>query len=985
MKKLNPKSKIGIKILDEKQKKLALPDWYSLKSQIENVRMEAKKVYKAKQKDKSIDNRYLKNNLMYDNLFSIVGERGTGKTSVLFTLYDELSKEKVNKNLLLPLIVPEMMNEGDTLIGLILSSLEHVVNDIQSQIKSRAVYVDDKFGFFKNCVFNTNNQLREKYDQLITEYISIKQAIINENYTYVEQIKIEQRRIHNSYSFMEKMNSFWDYLVDVERNLKVYNDSDSIHGEKVAEPLIYLFIDDADLVPRILSELLYIMPKYMSHPNIIVITALSPSIMRVSLEHSVYKDITGMPLDMFNYPKDRINQNGMIYEPELDEYIGVTRYTYNEFEQSKMLFAYKNVSKLSNDILLKVFAPSRRFYVKEYTGLKQKAGFLFFSEDDRNKDIPVKILFERNIYDISNLSDKGSEKLKKTMPLMVFSMLGNAAREICNVCYALEDMRQKLKGIEPECSDEYRTVALYEILYSFMSVVIDSNPTFKCLIKRKNRLLKRQYNEWSLFVDYEELNNIFSQPDYIEFNKNKNINTFISMYAMLWFIEYIVYLMIPKRNKIHGAVEFCRFLFDIVGCEAIINKDSELYNILTHIESFYENDVIMSFDINNITHQDLFLKSAVIEYRNEQNIDKIIQYINIQINSGKEWGNMFSRILYKRFSGVWLFDHFDEDEFDIGRDHIQDEAVSWARNSIIEFISDIISKNKDYITIAQEYMFQCKRNVEIWNDCYVKIIKEIGIINNAKLRLYTISDINNALNKFLSVNMENNRVIDEWICSNTVSADVIGLYKELQTTINSFNSIQNYKIKYFIIHDEYYQDVIRLFEYAKGLSLRLYIKASKLYDQCKDTQKNKNKIYVSMHLLNDFMDGMLFHANSLRVYSKNNIEADNIMNKIYSLEKMGSSAVEIYDVKSVNKVINYLMSTKALVYIFERYIKARLRKIRDNDDMRGKKWTKMKLDDVYRKMANNDTETNKIFEETISDEQAGAVDKFIKSRWAYEK
>lgn len=139
-----------------------------------------------------------------------------------------------------------------------------------------------------------------------------------------------------------------------------------------------------------------------------------------------------------------------------------------------------------------------------------------------------------------------------------------------------------------------------------------------------------------------------------------------------------------------------------------------------------------------------------------------------------------------------------------------------------------------------------------------------------------------------------------------------------------------------------------------------------------------------MHLLNDFMDGMLFHSKLLRVYSKNNIEADSIVNKIRSLENMGSSAVEIFDLNSVNtdKVINYLMSTKALVYIFERYIKARLKKIRDDDDMRGRKWTKMKLDDVYRKMANNEAETTKRFEETVSDEQAGVIDKFIKSRWS---
>ncbi len=992
MKKLNPKSKIGIKILEESQIKLALPDWGTLRRQISNVRIEANNAYQAKKKDRSINNRYLKNNLMYDNLFSIVGERGTGKTSVLFTLYNELMKEKSHNDILLPLIVPEMMNEGDTLIGLILSSLEHVVDDIEYSIKSASIEIDEQFNFFKNCVFNKNNTLRERYNQLISEYISIKNIFLNENYTYVERIRIEQKRIHNSYSFMENLSLFWDLLVDIKRDINKKHLCGKEHNgyyNDQYEPLLYLFIDDADLIPRILSELLYIMPKYMAHPNIVVIAALSPSIMRVSLEHSVYKDITGMPLDLFNYPDDQVNYKERTYDSDFDEYVEYTHYAYNEPNVAKSLFAYKNVSKLSNDILLKVFAPSRRFLVKEYVGLDQKAEFIFLSEYNGGRSISVKDLFEKKIRSISRIDEKGSNKLKSSLPLMAFSMLGNAAREICNVCYALEDMYQKLKQIKHD--DPKRSMRLYEILYSFMSIVIDSNPKFKCLIKRKNQLLLRKYNEWHLFVNYEELNKIFSETDYIEFNKHQNVKSFISMYAMLWFIEYIVCLMSPERIKIHGATEFCDFLFNIVGCEHIVENSNDLYEIFRHIENLYENDIILSFNIDKITHQDAFLQSALLDCDENKDEKKLMHFIDDQIGEDDEWGCLYSRILYKRFSGVWLFDSFDADEFDIGGGHVLDEGILWAKNSMIESIAHIIRSNKDYISTMANNNKLPVRIEPNWSHYYSIIKNTIMRKQQNGSRIYTINEINKTINDvfdgyYWGRKDKRNRMVEAWLCSKIANDDVCQIYERLKRNISRFNSSKSYQQKLFIIKDESYKEIIDLLEYAKRLSVRLNIKANQLLVQCKMTKDKEDRIYVNMPLLDEFMDDMLFYANAARMYSKttSSAEVNEILNKIYSIENMGALAIRIYgdDDKNIGNIIDYLMSLKAIVYIFESYIKAKLQKNSLSHEMHNKEWKKQPLAQAYRLLANGQVVINDKFEDVVSIEQSNVINNFIQSRWS---
>ena len=101
--------KVGIKILDDNKLENIFPMYKSLKNKIDDCRKAA-----YTQRYQSIKKHY-QYNYMYDNVFSILGDRGTGKTSVAFTLKEIIEKESKTKNhydTVLPIIIPEAIPEN---------------------------------------------------------------------------------------------------------------------------------------------------------------------------------------------------------------------------------------------------------------------------------------------------------------------------------------------------------------------------------------------------------------------------------------------------------------------------------------------------------------------------------------------------------------------------------------------------------------------------------------------------------------------------------------------------------------------------------------------------------------------------------------------------------------------------------------------------------------------------------------------------------
>ena len=122
-----PHHKMGIKLLDKRQLENVFPNYESLFRRIDEHRKNLK-VLSNNRLPK--DSQY---NLMYDNIYSILGKRGAGKTSAVFTI-KKLLQNKNNCDIVLPIIMPEMIPQECNMIGWILALLEEKVLELEKEL-----------------------------------------------------------------------------------------------------------------------------------------------------------------------------------------------------------------------------------------------------------------------------------------------------------------------------------------------------------------------------------------------------------------------------------------------------------------------------------------------------------------------------------------------------------------------------------------------------------------------------------------------------------------------------------------------------------------------------------------------------------------------------------------------------------------------------------------------------------------------------------
>ena len=123
--------KVGVKLFSEAQLVIVLRTYQILFDKIDTCRAVAQEELSRGKK------RHYQYNFMYDNVFSIMGKRGTGKTSVVFTLQNMI-REKYGKeynDVVLPLIIPEVIPDNCTVLGWILAIVKEEVKILENRVK----------------------------------------------------------------------------------------------------------------------------------------------------------------------------------------------------------------------------------------------------------------------------------------------------------------------------------------------------------------------------------------------------------------------------------------------------------------------------------------------------------------------------------------------------------------------------------------------------------------------------------------------------------------------------------------------------------------------------------------------------------------------------------------------------------------------------------------------------------------------------------
>ncbi|CEP90271.1 Uncharacterised protein [[Clostridium] sordellii] len=231
----------------EIESKDILPTWDSIFRQIDLIREEAKNI-KLEQLDRKIP---------YHNNISILGGRGSGKTSLLMNLGTELNNRSENKSdIIFDIITPDIKDKEDVL-GWIISLVIKRAKEIDSSNKT----------YYKKICYNCENIT--KIDKCIYE---LKQS-------YFFRKSIHEKVIANDYS------SRIDYLNDNEEKLNA--DVDLKHNfsnliDEIIEvqskigncsPLLIFMFDDVDIHSSKINEVLSIIMVYLSHSNIVNIIA----------------------------------------------------------------------------------------------------------------------------------------------------------------------------------------------------------------------------------------------------------------------------------------------------------------------------------------------------------------------------------------------------------------------------------------------------------------------------------------------------------------------------------------------------------------------------------------------------------------------------------------------------------------------------------------------------------------------------------------
>lgn len=691
---INPTYKSGIKTLNSTQINNGLPGYDLLKSKIEIIR----------EKAVGIDNleENLFENLKYDNIFSILGGRGAGKTSILFTLYDYLkndSEQSKNINILMPLIMPELIDNSDNFIGWILAAMEQNLIDIENKIIEKG-YCDDssEYGrickdhnFFERCVFNKRNGLRKAYEELKKAYYSKQYGNRIDEQDYSADLELISGSTAKGFALVNKFMRYWNMLV---KTYKGYMSKQN-NGKEMKEPLIFIMIDDADLKPQIINELIFGLPKFFSHPNVVVIISASQKILNYTVKNFMFQQITKSEFNLTGLMDIEYKHNYRDKYNNDNDDDGIRKLRFHELRYGR---EYDKIKNLTEEILRKLFPVCNRFYLKKYDRYEDKGRLRFENNDGDILPISKEFAniirdFKDNVikihklympesfpeYDCGTIIDAkqknfkllNSEQNDISNPVYL-SFLGIYPRDIVSNYYTLHDILLELKHeLETNYQNINRSIdrsdyeeienefisQVYNTCINFIHSIITSNRNLKPFCRESYDLILKQKLQYKLYVNYEMINNVMCEKEFFANNK-ENPDYFLEMFSLLNFIEQLIVLVIPERKVSHGYAEFKIFLDK---CDIKIVKQSEDLDKMLIQYYWFQSSNILHFNISNDLHRDVFLKLVEeLGLFTPKNIRQILI-------ENKNWYHLYMDVIFYKYSNISIVEK-NKNEFFIFED-----------------------------------------------------------------------------------------------------------------------------------------------------------------------------------------------------------------------------------------------------------------------------------------------------------------------------
>jgi hypothetical protein len=191
-----------------------------------------------------------------ESTIAILGDRGTGKTTLLLYACSNLIQR--GADVVLPAIRPERFGRGDTVMGWVLASLCRLLEatipeflDREADFGGRPMRLGEKLSLLRNQEALTQ---REYGKLLPTQSISQNEFAHDAADLNVVGLTLAK--------------GWFDFIEELRRQLSAVSDGGT-------PPLILIPVDDADLVPELLTDIFAAVRLLSCHPCVVFLMCLS--------------------------------------------------------------------------------------------------------------------------------------------------------------------------------------------------------------------------------------------------------------------------------------------------------------------------------------------------------------------------------------------------------------------------------------------------------------------------------------------------------------------------------------------------------------------------------------------------------------------------------------------------------------------------------------------------------------------------------------
>ncbi len=640
---VTPTHKVGIKLLTEVQLINVFPNYKIFLNRIENHRshIQTLKVCKS---------RHYQYNLMYDNVFSIFGKRGTGKTSVVFTVRQMMENNKNHPyDIVLPIIIPEVIPADCSALGWLLAIIKEQVLELEKELETfQKNSPQGSSVFWSNCKFSENSKhmLSKNIDELTAFHFSGKYNPANETSYYVA-IGNSARQVENYYQFAQAIAEFWDAWIDAIRTLHMLKTGMDEDKKSTITPLIYFIFDDVDLAPEKVTELMSMIIKYLSHPNIIVIATADEEMFLEVIENNLDNNIGRLPKEWRAYLKDSPHHLAEKFQVDANRRDAVDV-----------------ISEAARLYLGKVMPTSTRYYLKLFANAEEKQWFRLSDE-------------KRLGTEMVGLVDGLLKKRKKRLNNFLFAdgevvtfylnFLGETSRQIGNAYLGIQEFTEGIlkvieRGGQKEIDEDEYLENIFDICWHFLHVAINSNHIMAERIVEIEAFIEEmfllEHNGWKLYINYSLLQEFIYRVWKTEGRVN-GIQIMLQLYSMFLFVENILLILenctsygITNRTRIHGISGMSQLIKEFVfdGSEKI-RKDFTADQFFQHYKTMLNR---LGHTVDNEKKGAKFNLDYYYDFVGCK-YDKIDRNILLDMfNSSKEWLGEMAGQLSMVYGNVYL-------------------------------------------------------------------------------------------------------------------------------------------------------------------------------------------------------------------------------------------------------------------------------------------------------------------------------------------